>query len=99
MGIVMDREYSLDQGRRVMIGLSEAETVEFEILDAQIPYDGKPVWPDTANSPTEDRWLELFTKHQFAKEASMLRVGGKSNPQDRRPQPPKVRPEDSVEPQ
>ena len=72
----MDCEYSLDKGRRVLIGLSEEETAEFEILDAQMPYDGKPVWPDTANSPKEDRWLELFTKHQFARrQISALATG------------------------
>ena len=65
----MEYEYLLENGRLVLLGLTEKETTEFETLDAQIPYDGKPVWPDTANSPTEDRWLELFTKYEVARHA------------------------------
>ena len=35
-------------------------------MDAQIPLNAKPVWPDTANSQVEDRWLALYTKHKVA---------------------------------
>jgi hypothetical protein len=62
-------EYEIENGRRVLLGLSADETAEFELLDAQIPMNSKPVWPDTANTSVEDRWLELFTKHEFAKQA------------------------------
>ena len=55
--------YSLAGGRRVLIGLSAQETDEFERLDAQIPCDGKPVWPDTTNSPAELRWKSHGREH------------------------------------
>ncbi len=65
----MEFEYEIVNSRRVLLGLTADETSEFERLDAQIPLDGKPVWPDTTNTPVEDRWLELFTKHEIAKQA------------------------------
>ena len=65
----MHIEYTIRNGQRVMIGLTAFETSEFERLEAQLPFDAKPVWPDTANSPAEERWLELFTKHQTACQA------------------------------
>jgi hypothetical protein len=72
----MHIEYTLSEGRRVMVGLTAAETVEFERIDAQLPLNAKPVWPDTANTPTEDRWLELYTKHEIARLAPHRRFGG-----------------------
>jgi hypothetical protein len=67
--------YSLDRmRRRVLAGLTSEETTEFELLDAQLPFDGKPVWPsqEWSLSPKEQRWLELFQKmeHARAKSAS-----------------------------
>ena len=71
-------EYTIVESKRVLLGLTAEETAEFEVLDAKIPINGKPVWPDTANSPTEDRWLELFTKYEFARVAPQRRFGGRS---------------------
>ena len=62
--------YSLDRmGRRVLAGLTSEETTEFELLDAQLPFDGKPVWPSQEGSlsPKEQRWLELFQKMQHVR--------------------------------
>jgi hypothetical protein len=74
-------EYALDRGRRVLLGLTADETAEFECLDAQIPYDAKPVWPDTANSRIEDRWLEIYTKYERARQASDRHFGGRMREQ------------------
>jgi hypothetical protein len=47
------RRYFVDHhGRRVLIGLSTQETSEFENLD------GRPT--------PENRWLELYSKHEAA---------------------------------
>jgi hypothetical protein len=54
--------YTLDKKRRrVLAGLTPEETTEFELLDAQLPLDGKPAWrpSDLPLSPKEQRWLEL----------------------------------------
>ena len=61
--------YILDKKRRrVLAGLTPEETFEFELLDAQIPFDGKPVLPSGGLplSQTEHRWLELFKKMESA---------------------------------
>ena len=63
--------YILDKmRRRVLAGLTPEETREFELLDAQIPFDGKPVWPSAglSLSPIEYRWLELFEKMESARQ-------------------------------
>lgn len=57
--------YVLDKmRRRVLAGLTPEETYEFELLDAQIPFNGKPVCHSAGLSlpPKEHRWLELFKK-------------------------------------
>ena len=72
----MDIEYTVIQDQRVIVGLTSLETAEFERIDAQIPFNAKPVWPDTANSPIEERWLELYTKHEIARLAPHRRFGG-----------------------
>lgn len=74
----MDIEYTVENGQRVLVGLTAAETTEFERLDASIPLNAKPVWPDTANSAPEDRWLELYTKHDIARQAPHRRFGGRA---------------------
>jgi hypothetical protein len=60
-------------GRRVLVGLSFAETEEFEKLDVCLPYDGKPIgaFPNSIVplKPLEIRWLELYRKHRAAFEA------------------------------
>lgn len=59
-----------ENGRRVLLGLTLEETTEFEILDARLPFDGKPIWAtgSTTLSPIEKRWLELYTQHERARE-------------------------------
>jgi hypothetical protein len=56
-------------GRRVLIGLSYAETHEFESLDAEPPIDehGQLLrWEteDKSFPPGQARWLELYKRHQ-----------------------------------
>jgi hypothetical protein len=58
-------------GRRVLIGLTYAETHEFELLDAEPPVDqhGRLLhWEAEEKSfpPGQARWLELYKKHQAA---------------------------------
>jgi hypothetical protein len=58
-------------GRRILIGLSYAETREFESLDAEPPIDrhGQLLrWETEEKSfpPSHARWLELYNKHQAA---------------------------------
>jgi hypothetical protein len=51
----------------MMDGLTAEESVEFHGLDATVPYDGLPVWPDDLpRIDSEQRWLELWQKHQSA---------------------------------
>jgi len=59
-------EYDLDAlGRRVLRGLTYSETVDFETLDASLPYGGQHVWPDGLPLlPMEQRWLELWRKQR-----------------------------------
>jgi hypothetical protein len=63
------RRYFVDsQGRRVLIGLTVEETLEFETLDNLPALDdsGNHVAWDDNGSPTttrEKRWLELYSKH------------------------------------
>jgi hypothetical protein len=71
----MDTEYTVIDEQRVLVGLTARETAEFERLDALIPFNAKPVWPDTTNSPAEERWLELYTKHGVARQAPHRRFG------------------------
>jgi hypothetical protein len=68
--------YILDKHRRrVLTGLTPAETKEFEILDAQLPFDGKPAWPSLRSPlpPKEQRWLELYEKMEAARKNSFAR--------------------------
>ena len=60
------------QGRRVRVGLSWDETLEFERLDAREPMDhrGQPIpWyaQSAAIRRSEDRWFELYRKHEEAR--------------------------------
>ena len=59
-------------GNRVRIGLTYAETLEFEQLDAAEPLDhqGNPLPWDAQNESvrqSEDRWFELYRKHEAAR--------------------------------
>jgi hypothetical protein len=66
------RRYFVDRnGRRVLIGLTIEETFEFETLDSMTPLDegDKQVAWDEHGMPTskrEQRWLELYRKHNNA---------------------------------
>ena len=71
----MDTEYTVIDEQRLLVGLTARETAEFERLDALIPLNAKPVWPDTMNTPAEERWLELYTKHDIARQAPHRRFG------------------------
>jgi hypothetical protein len=58
-------------GRQVLIGLTFAETHEFELLDAEPPIDehGQLLrWEtdDRSFPPSQAGWLELYKKHQAA---------------------------------
>jgi hypothetical protein len=65
--------FALDAfGNRVRVGLSYAETLEFERLDALEPVDaqGNPLPWDAQNEAvrrSEDRWFELYRKHEDAR--------------------------------
>lgn len=59
-------------GRQVLVGLTYAETQEFELLDAAPPIDenGHVLdWETDERSfpPNQSRWLELYKKHQAAR--------------------------------
>jgi hypothetical protein len=64
--------YSRDVfGRRVLTGLTFAETHEFELLDKQPPVDERGhllQWEidDKSFPPNQARWLELYKKHNAA---------------------------------
>lgn len=49
-------------------GLTVQESVEFHDIDASVPYSGLPLWPtdDMPRIDAEQRWLELWHKHQAA---------------------------------
>lgn len=64
------RRYFVDAvGRRVLIGLTLEETFEFERLDSE-PDAGrtKAIWIERSSqlAPGEQRWLELYAKHEDA---------------------------------
>jgi hypothetical protein len=64
--------YNIDEnGRRVLVGLTSAETQEFETLDSFPPSDisGNRIAWTFGGEPTtnrEKRWLQLYTKHDEA---------------------------------
>ena len=65
------RRYFIDgQGDRVLIGLSLAETAEFEALDlSPVEPSAGPVGMDlpVASPRAEDtRWIELYSRHEEA---------------------------------
>ena len=65
--------FALDAfGNRVRIGLTFAETLEFERLDTMEPVDGDGLplpWDAQSESErrSEDRWFELYRKHEAAR--------------------------------
>ena len=67
---LLTERHTLDEnGRRVLVGLTSAETREFETLDSLSPSDGDRVAWTFNGVPTtgrEKRWLQLYTKHDEA---------------------------------
>jgi hypothetical protein len=74
----LPRRYFVDEvGRRVLIGLSIEETLEFETLDSLPALDegaNHVAWGENAVPTTtrEKRWLELYGKHDEAWRAWMV---------------------------
>jgi hypothetical protein len=67
--------YVLDKmRRRVLAGLTPEETFEFELLDAQIPFDGKPIVlsAESSLSQVQQRWLELFEKMESVRRFAVI---------------------------
>lgn len=65
-----DDSYEIDpSGKRVLIGLTAAETAEFIALDKAISKSGPlpHVSEDEWYRPEDRRWLELYEKHKSAK--------------------------------
>jgi hypothetical protein len=68
----LTERYTLDEnGRRVLVGLTSAETHEFETLDSLSPSDdgGDRIAWTFGGDPTtsrEKRWLQLYTRHEEA---------------------------------
>lgn len=67
------RRYTVDSvGRRVIVGLTIEETIEFERLDNPATRrlnDGHVLWNGSGAGPNknaEERWLELYAKHEQA---------------------------------
>ena len=66
---LLTERYTIDaNGRRVLVGLTSAETHEFETLDSLPPSDdsgGRIAWTFGGDPTTsrEKRWLQLYTKH------------------------------------
>ena len=64
--------YNIDENRRrVLVGLTSAETHEFETLDSLSPSDdsGDRIAWTFGGDPTtsrEKRWLQLYTRHDEA---------------------------------
>lgn len=65
--------FALDAfGNRILIGLTFSETVEYDVLSAEEPTDagGAPLpWysQNTTIRDREDRWFELYRKHEAAR--------------------------------
>jgi hypothetical protein len=64
-----DDNFTLDgDGKRVLVGLTFEETVEFDCLERHINETGPfpHISRDEWHSSEEKRWLELWDKHQAA---------------------------------
>ena len=86
-GDLSPRRYFVDQNaRRVLIGLTIEETLEFETIDSVPALDDSgnhTAWDENGIPTTarEKRWLELYSKHdqawrQFLIETHADRRGG-----------------------
>jgi hypothetical protein len=68
---IFPRRYHAGEGNRyLIIGLTGDETSEFERLDRLMPLDhqGNFAWDfeGEAKTPEEQRWFELYRKHEAA---------------------------------
>src|SRR5882757_10846772 len=69
--LLTERHTIDNNGRRVLVGLTSAETREFETLDALAPSDSSGdhmAWTFGGEPTTgrEKRWLQLYTRHDEA---------------------------------
>ena len=72
-----DEDYELDKdGNRVLFGLTVDETREFVELDTKITVANPfaSMSSDEWLLPSEKRWLELYVKHQSAKQPFLAMV-------------------------
>ena len=73
IGFPPRRSYSTNCfGERILVGLTAAETREFELLDAEIPVDeyGRLLRWEISEDEfplNQARWLELYKKHKVAR--------------------------------
>jgi hypothetical protein len=60
--------------RRVLAGLTPEETFEFELLDAQLPFDGKPMilCAGLSLSQVQQRWPQLFEKMESVRRLGVV---------------------------
>lgn len=59
--------FQLDaQGNRVLVGLTVEETREFVLLDLGFDKSMPSVAADDFETPEQQRWLELYEKHEIA---------------------------------
>jgi hypothetical protein len=74
-------EISDGRGDHQLVGLTAAETREFELLERLPPLDGDGVhiaWSADGQPPTtrERRWLELYQKHDRARQNQRILATG-----------------------
>jgi hypothetical protein len=67
---IYPRRYLLTNGQHILLGLTLAETLEFELLEERAPLhaDGTVAWEfeGAPQSTEEKRWLFLYEKHDKA---------------------------------
>lgn len=72
------RRYIVDStGRRVLVGLTIEETIEFERLDSPAAHRlhvGGVLWDDANPVQPEQRWVELYARHEQAWSQWMARA-------------------------
>jgi len=62
-----DDNYGLDaSGNRILVGLTQDETQEFESLDETISNSVSPAPTNDVRLVNERRWLVLYEKHETA---------------------------------
>lgn len=79
------RRYIVDgAGQRVLVGLTSSETVEFETLDRPVAsLEGSSVLHEQrrlGQNNSDERWSELYLKHERAWSAWMAESRARSHP-------------------